>query len=228
MSAAGSDSDPAQAGEFPLSPAPGFVEALVAEEFPGLRLHWITARGGRAESPPALAARLRDLSSRYRGATVVAMRTKPVPQAYRAFFRQIGLDPDVRRIPSEGAAVGRLMHGGFRSVDLIADACLVALVETGVPVWALDADHVDVGGLGIRAAGEADQGDAHGLGEWVEPGTLLVTDARTVFAVLFGEPGAAHQVTRRTERVALFALAVGGVPDIHVEEALWICSELLR
>ena len=32
------------------------------------------------------------------------MRTKPIPQAYRAFFRQIGLDPDVDRIPSEEAA----------------------------------------------------------------------------------------------------------------------------
>ena len=64
------------------------------------------------------------------------MRTKPVPQAYRAFFRQIGLDPDVQRIPSEQAALARLVQGGFRSVDLIADACLIALVETGVPVAA--------------------------------------------------------------------------------------------
>jgi hypothetical protein len=28
--------------------------------------------------------------------------------------------------------------------------------------------------------------------------------------------------------VALFAVAVDGVPDIHVEEALWVCAELLR
>jgi len=28
--------------------------------------------------------------------------------------------------------------------------------------------------------------------------------------------------------VALFAVAVDGVPDIHVEEALWMCAELLK
>ena len=78
------------------------------------------------------------------------MRTQPVPHAYRAFFRQIGLDPDASRIPSEEAAVARLLQGGFRSRDLLADALLIGLVETGVPVWALDADLVDAGGLGIR------------------------------------------------------------------------------
>ena len=87
------------------------------------------------------------------------MRTKPIPQAYRIFFRQIGLDPDVTRIPSEEAAVARLLHGEFRSAGLIPDACLVALIETGVPVWALDADVVDEGGLGIRTATADDLSD---------------------------------------------------------------------
>jgi DNA/RNA-binding domain of Phe-tRNA-synthetase-like protein len=213
--------------ELPLSPAPGFIEDIVGEEFPGLRLHWITVTARQRGSPPALQARLRDLSSRYRGASVVAMRTKPVPQAYRSFFRQIGLDPDVRRIPSEGAAVDRLLHGGFRSVDLVTDACLIALVETGVPVWAVDADHVDVGGLGIRTVAEADRGQSETLGVWLEPGALVVADAENVYGLLFAELDPAHRVSRRTDRVALFAVAVDGVPDIHVEEALWMCAELL-
>jgi DNA/RNA-binding domain of Phe-tRNA-synthetase-like protein len=214
--------------EFPLSPAEGFVEEVVADEFPGLRLHWITAAAGRRPSPPAVVNRLRELSSRYRGASVVAMRTKAVPQAYRAFFRQIGLDPDVRRIPSEGAAVERLLHGGFRSTDLIGDTCLIALVETGVPVWALDADRVHVGGLGIRTATEADREPATAGGAYIDPGTLVVADADTIHGQLFGELDRFDRVTGRTERVALFAVAVDGVPDIHVEEALWMCAELLR
>ncbi len=214
--------------EFPLSPAEGSVQDTVRDEFPGLRLHWITATAALGPSPPALVARLRDLSSRYRGGSVVAMRTKPVPQAYRAFFRQIGLDPDVRRIPSEGAALKRLLHGGFRSVDLITDACLVALVETGVPVWALDADHIDVGGLGIRTASQDDRQRLQALGVYPEPGMLVVADTNTVYGLLFGELDRAHRVTAKTERVALFAVAVDGVPDIHVEEALWMCAELLN
>ena len=134
------------------APQPGFVDPLVAGEFPGLRLRWVTVPARPGPSPPALRAQLRDLSNRYRGGGVVTMRTKPIPQAFRAFFRQIGLDPDVRRIPSEEVAVARLVQGGFVSVDVVADACLVALIETGIPVWALDAEQVDDAGLGIRAA----------------------------------------------------------------------------
>ncbi len=206
-----------------LRPAEGFVEPHVRDEFPGLRLHWITRDARRGPSPPSLKHQLRELSSRYRGAGVVALRTKPIPHAYRAFFRQIGLDPDVERIPSEEVAVTRLMHGGFRSVGLIEDACLVALVETGVPVWALDADGVDPGGLGIRTATEADRSDRL----VVEAGTLVVADSAKIHALLFAEPLRGHGIGSRTERVALFALAVDGVPAIHVDEALWICAELL-
>ncbi len=206
-----------------LRPAEGFVEPQVRDEFPGLRLHWITRDARRGPSPASLQHQLRELSSRYRGAGVIALRTKPIPHAYRAFFRQIGLDPDVERIPSEEVAVTRLMHGGFRSVGLIEDACLVALVETGVPVWALDADGVAAGGLGIRTASDADRSDQL----VVEPGTLVIADAATIHALLFAEPLRGHGIGSRTERVMLFALAVDGVPAIHVEEALWICAELV-
>jgi DNA/RNA-binding domain of Phe-tRNA-synthetase-like protein len=160
-------------------------------------------------------SRLRELSNRYRGGGVVAMRTKPVPQAFRAFFRQIGLDPDVRRIPAEEVAVARLLQGGFRSMDRIADACLIALIETGVPVWALDAAHVTEDALGIRLVDEP------------VPGSLVVGDGEGVFGVLFEEPLPGAAVGPRTRRVTLFAVGVEGVPEIHVEEALWCAADLL-
>jgi DNA/RNA-binding domain of Phe-tRNA-synthetase-like protein len=188
---------------------------MVAAEFPGLRLRWVTVAARPEPSPRALRAQLRDLSNRYRGGGVVAMRTKPVPQAFRAFFRQIGLDPDVRRIPSEEVAVARLVQGGFVSVDLIADACLVALIETGVPVWALDAERVRDERLGIRVTAE------------VLPGTLVVCDGDAVCCALFENPLPERAVGTRTRRVTLFAIAVDGVPEIHVEEALWCALELL-
>jgi DNA/RNA-binding domain of Phe-tRNA-synthetase-like protein len=203
-----------------LAPADGFVAPEVRAEFPGLRLQYVTIPGRRRPSPPALVARLRELSNRYRGATVVAMRTKPVPHAFRAFFHQIGLDPDVRRIPSEEAAVDRLLHGGFRSVDLISDACLVALIETGVPVWALDADLVDDAGLGIRTAAGSQAG-AGGDDPSPAPGSLVVADGSAVHAELFADPAPGHGIAARTRRVTLFSVAVDGVPAIHIEEALW-------
>ncbi|HEY3726539.1 MAG TPA: hypothetical protein VGL51_05165 [Solirubrobacteraceae bacterium] len=210
-----------------LSPAAGFVEPSLHGEFPGLRLDWVTVPARRRNSPPALVARLKALSSRYRGADVVAMRTKAVPQAFRIFFRQIGLDPDVTRIPNEAAAVARLLHGGFRSAGLIEDICLVALIETGVPVWALDADLVDEGGLGIRTVTQADldRPSPHTL--TLSAGSLAVADRAKVHAQLFGPPLPGHEVTSRTTRVALFSVGVDGVPAIHIEEALWTCLEWL-
>jgi DNA/RNA-binding domain of Phe-tRNA-synthetase-like protein len=209
-----------------LGPAPGLIAAEVGAEFPGLRLDWITVDARARPSPPALVRRLQDLSNRYRGASVVTMRTKAIPQAFRAFFRQIGLDPDVRRIPSEHAAVARLLHGEFRSVDLVQDACLVALIETGVPVWALDADIVDPSGLGIRTTTESDAGRFGEL-RYLAPGSLAVADRNDVHAVLFGDPVPGHGAGTRTTRVVLFSVGVDGVPAIHVEEALWISAELL-
>ena len=213
----------------PHRPAPGFVSADVAAEFPGLRLDWMTVPappGLLRSSPPVVVERLGHLANRYRGASVVAMRSKPIHHAYRAFYRQIGLDPDVERIPAERVAVERLLHGGFASVDLITDACLVALLETGVPVWALDAEAVDEDGLGIRTTTRHDAGWQPGS-EYLEPGILAVADGTTVHGRLFADPATARAVRPRTTRVALFSVAVGGVPAIHVEESLWISVDLI-
>ena len=106
-----------------LVAATGFVEPGVHEEFPGLRCAGRNVQARRRPSPRAVKQRLRALSNRVHGASVVAMRTQPIPHAYRAFFRQIGLDPDANRIPSEEAAVRRLMHGGFVPRESSATRC---------------------------------------------------------------------------------------------------------
>jgi DNA/RNA-binding domain of Phe-tRNA-synthetase-like protein len=213
--------------EFDLSPAEGFVAQPVRDELPGLRLDWVSVPARRHDSPPAVKQRLRQLSSRYRGANAVALRTQPIPHAYRAFFRQIGLDPDVTRIPSEEAAVARLLYGGFRSEDLLADALLISLVETGVPVWALDADVVDAAGPGIRTSRDGDQLGGGELASRLPPGRLVVADACSVHALLFDAIAPGNEVTRRSTRAVLFSVGVQGVPAIHVEEALWLCAEVL-
>jgi DNA/RNA-binding domain of Phe-tRNA-synthetase-like protein len=212
-----------------VGPQPGFVAANVATEFPGLRLDWMTVpiRGGRRRtSPPDVVKRLAHLASRYRGASVVTMRTQPIPHAYRAFYRQIGLDPDVERIPAERAAVQRLLDGGFRSVDLIADACLIGLLETAIPVWALDADAIAPPGLGIRTT-TGEDARAYAGPAYLDPGRLAVADGDRIHGLLFADPVPVGTVGARTARVALFSVAVDGVPRIHVEEALSISAELV-
>ena len=140
-----------------MSSVSGLVEPRLREEFPGLRLAWTAVDAGVRGSSREVERRLRELSDRYRGAGVVAMRTQPIPHAYRTFFRQVGLDPDAARIPSEAAAVRRLLHGGFQSRNALADALLIAVVETGVPVWALDARVADLSSLGIRVSVAGDR-----------------------------------------------------------------------
>jgi DNA/RNA-binding domain of Phe-tRNA-synthetase-like protein len=211
--------------ELELRAAAGFVEPALREEFPALRLAWITAETSNRVSPRGVKQRLRTLSNRFSGGNVVAMRTQPIPHAYRSFFRQIGLDPDLARIPSEEAAVARLLHGGFRSQDLLSDALLIGVVETGVPLWALDADRIDAGGLGLRTS---EEGERFGSGEQRLPGgRLAVADSTQVHALLFGPVAPGNGVTDQTNRIAVFAVGVEGVPEIHVEEALWLCGEVL-
>jgi DNA/RNA-binding domain of Phe-tRNA-synthetase-like protein len=211
--------------ELDLAAAPGFVEPQLKAEFPGLSLAWLTVETHTGSSPRWVVQRLRALSDRVHGTSVVAMRTQPIPHAYRAFFHQIGLDPDSARVPSEEAAVARLLHGGFRSTDLLTDAILIALVETGVPIWALKADLVDATGLGIRTTSE---GERFGkVSRRLPEGRLVIADATQVHALLFGPLAPGHAADARTRRVALFAVGVEGVPAIHIEEALWTAANAL-
>ena len=54
----------------------------------------------------------------------------------------------------------------------------------------------------------------------------MADDAGPV-GVLFGTLAPGRGVSGGTTRITLLALQVAGVPDIHVEEALWSVSEIL-
>jgi DNA/RNA-binding domain of Phe-tRNA-synthetase-like protein len=187
------------------------VDPLLEEELPGLRLWALRVRASPGPSHPGLAAQLALLSDRVTGATAMALRERPVPRAYRAFFRQVGLDPDRDRTPIEQAMLDRLQHGGFRSRGLVEDALLIALVETGVPVWALDGDAID-GELVLRLAREDDAG--------VVAGRMVIVEGANVVGELFGPPAADARVHAGTQRMRLVAVAVGDVPELSVHEAL--------
>lgn len=197
-----------------IEPRSGAVGAELRAEFPGLRVRWAHVPVAPGSSPAGVRRRLAELSNRYRGAGVIAMRSQPVAQAFRTFYRQIGLDPDVHRIPSEAAAVARLLHGGFQSIDLISDAPLIALLETGVPVWAIDGDAAPVESLELRVAPD-------------RAGSLVIADGDRVLSILFDAPAPELAPRSRTRSVVVYAVAVDGVPEIHLQEAMWVCLDLL-
>ncbi len=202
----------------------GWCERAVEEELPQLRIALCEAElSGRSAptgpTPPAVGEQLAALSNSFNGAKAMNLRREPVTAAYRVFFRHIGLDPDVVHTPLEAAALERMLDGAFLPRCLLSDVLLIALLDTGVPVWALDAEAVE-GTLGIRtsAAGELGEGS---------DGQLVVADARSPIAPLFGEPADDRRPGRDARRLLLYALQVQGVPWLAVEEALWICRSAL-
>ena len=187
------------------------IDPVVASEFPELRLWTVVVDDlppmGR-RSPAVVRERLRALSDGFRGSQAVMMRSQPIPQAYRVFMRQLGVDPDQDRPPIEAIAVERLKHGGFRSHGLLFDALTIAMMETSVPLWAVDGVVSD---LVVRPGGD---------------GRLVVADSDGPLGTLLA-PLDRREATRSSTSVTLFSVQVAGVPSIHVEEALWIVQDML-
>jgi DNA/RNA-binding domain of Phe-tRNA-synthetase-like protein len=205
----------------------GPVAPELADEFPGLRVRALVVEGAPGRTPPALRERLADVTTRFRGATAIALRSRPVPQAYRVFFRAVGLDPDVDRTPVEAAAIQRLVHGELCTGDRVIDALALAVVETAVPVTCFDDDALQ-GAVGLRGARAGETLPAGEYAHDLVPGRLVLADDAGPVAVLFGRMSDRHEPhPQTTRRFRLVAVQVPGVPSVHVDEALWLASGAL-
>ena len=211
--------------EWEAAPEPGWVSTGLAEEFPGLSLASTVITTTTGRSPDPLRERLRELSNRIGGPEAIQLRQKPIPWAYRVFFRHIGLDPDATRTPIEQLIFERIHGGGFLSRNRVEDAVTIATVEVGVALRAFDANRVS-GRVGLRLSeeGEGFEGRVSPLPE----GTIVIADEERALGILFGRTAEGRGVTRGTKRVLLAAIGVRGVPDIALEEALWVAGSALR
>lgn len=185
------------------------VSDAVRADFPQLQLWvcWLGVPPGR-KSTPALRRHLAEADDRVKGLAVGGLRTDPVATAYRAFARQIGLDPDADRNPLEQLAIDRLVVGRVASAGPLPDALAVAMLETGLPLWAIDAGQTN-GWLRVDAD---------------DDGHLVIRDDQRVLAPLMAAPpdDVAHAPHRRESTTALvYALQVGKVPTSTIEEAFW-------
>lgn len=216
----GAEATGSDLGSEPL-PQQGWVAPHIAAEFPGLGIAWVELESKRTKSPEPVQRRLRDLSDRFYGSHAIHMRERPIPWAYRVFFRQIGLDPDQTRTPIEQLALDRLHDGAFISRGMPADALTIATVETGVALRVFDAARIR-GELCIRdsAPGEALPDKPAKLAQ----GTLTIADGRAPLALLFGGPRADQALESEASKILIVAVQVKGVPQAAVDEALWIAS----
>ena len=113
---------------------------------------------------------------------------------YRIAMNKLGLDQPT---PAEAALKARLIRGSYRARGLPADALLIAVVETGIGVWATN----DPGPFSVEG------GD-------------VVGSSLRVHA--FSEPPPVS-----TGMVTLFGVVVPGVSELEVREALWVAREVL-
>ncbi|MFL5869522.1 MAG: phenylalanine--tRNA ligase beta subunit-related protein [Solirubrobacterales bacterium] len=206
------------------SPRAGWVADELREEFPGLSLRYVVIERGSGRSPRELRQRLSELASRYSGAQAINLRHQPIPWAYRVFFRHIGLDPDEQPTPVEERMLERMKRGGFASANLLDDALTIAIVESGVALRAFDADRIaGVPGIRPTAPDEALEGRPGAL----PAGTLVIADDERPVGLLFGATAADRGVRPKTKRTLLAAIGVKGVPEIAIEEALWLATGVL-
>lgn len=203
----------------------GWLAPALRHEFPGLGIQYLLVPRGSGRSPKVVKERLKELAGRFSGAQAINLRHQAIPWAYRVFYRHIGLDPDEQRTPVEALAVERMRKGGFPSKSLLDDALTLAIADSGVALRAFDADRIE-GDLGIRPSepGEALEGRPGEL----PAGTLVIADRARPVALLFGALASGRGVRPKTRRTLLCAIKVQGVPDIAVEEALWLAAEVMR
>jgi DNA/RNA-binding domain of Phe-tRNA-synthetase-like protein len=207
------------------TPEAGWISSELREEFPGLGLRFLLIDQGSGRSPRELKHRLAVMSDRFSGPQAIALRHKPIPYAYRVFFRQIGLDPDEQPTPVEAIALERIKRGGFISQSLLDDALTIAIIESGVALRAFDADRVE-GRLGIRTTEEGE--GLEGRPGALPTGTLVIADEARPLALLFGAIASGRGVSPKTGRMLLASIQVKGVPDIAVEEAVWLAASIVR
>lgn len=211
----------------------GWTDRELADEFPGLALHIAAVDAAPSRrSPRPVKDRLRAMSDRYTGGKAVNLRQEPIPWAYRVFFRQIGIDPDDRPTPAEEIALERMKWGGFRSRTPLDDALMIATVETGVALFALDAGRVE-GPPGTRLSHRGERlgvapGEDSAGARRLSSRQIVVADSVRSLAVLFGDMAEGRGVHSDTTHILLCAVQVSGVPQVSVEEALWVAAEALH
>jgi hypothetical protein len=163
------------------------------------------------------------------GAKAIKLRRDPDPRAPTASSTgSSGMDPDQdAHADRAGRRSGGLFHGDYHSSSLVEDALLLALVETGVPVYAVDEAtlHGPLGRAARAGRRAARRRTARPRPAAGAPGRGRRPAARrgAVRRRSGTQPGRAGQPPP-----ALMAVGVEGVPRIHVEEALFACAEALQ
>lgn len=206
-----------------MSPArTGWVDPALAQELPGLGVA-VRECEGPVVADPGVGERLRALAGRVRGRSALEMRRETVPAAYRAFYRQVGIDPDTDPTPVEAAVARRLFDGGIKPPGPLAGALELAVLETAVPVYAFDGGEL-CGAPGLRTGSAGEEIiDPDGARRQVG-GRLVIADLDGPLCRLFEAPAGRAAPDDRSTRLVLVAVGVPGVAAMYLDESLDIAA----
>ena len=111
------------------------------------------------------------------------------------------------------------------SAGLLEDVLLIALLDTGVPVWALDARLARRSARHPRERARASGSGARADAPALPAGGSSSPTPRRRLRSCSASSRRGHEPRAGSDRVMLFAVQVAGVPALYVEEALWsACS----
>lgn len=189
----------------------GWVDHRVSRQLPGLALRYVSVACGPDRPAPDLRASLAEHSRKFDGRAFLALRRDPVIGAYRTLYRRLGLDPDAQPTPIEQIGRDRIVFGGFVSRARVADAVLLSMLDTHIPLVAWDSQRVS-GPLGLRLN---------------ESGELVIADSERALVGLFADHPDELAVRTRTAEAVIVAIAAPGVPRHLVDDALWRVREML-
>jgi DNA/RNA-binding domain of Phe-tRNA-synthetase-like protein len=208
-------------------PRKGWIADDVAKKLPELELLRVDSPITVTNRSPEWAKeRLRFLSTSVRGLDVLHMHQHEAPAAYRELYRNVGRDPDEDRPPMEAAYYERLARGGFPQIGLPTDALTIVLAETGIPIWGVDASLID-GELGIRRSLDGEIPVPAGYDPGLTAGHLVIADAQGVVSELCRDPRQVRAIDRETTHAVFYSVKPGGISELRVLEAFWMCLALV-
>ena len=189
----------------------GWVEPALRAEFSGLALVLAEVDGAVAAQPagregaPASTSRTSPTGrGRWPSAASRSRRPTASSSARSASTpRTSGRRPRPRC--SSGCGPGR-----FKSRNTLDDGLTVAIVETGVPVRAFDADRIQ-GDLGLRVSQPRENASA-GTGSSCREGTIVIADERHAIGAGVRRHRPGRGVSPETRRMLLCAVQVPGRP----------------
>ena len=73
----------------------------------------------------------------------------------------------------------------------------------------------------------AEEEPFEGRSSSLAPGTILIADEKRPLSILFRQTAKGREVTGKTTRTTLVAVKVRGVPDVALEEALWVAASAM-